>query len=98
MKRIIQAECINFEVDSDKDSIGGQWTVEVEFEAHTEDNWGADADGNRGIERTFIDDYEVTRYLDSEGKEVQADKLPKIVKEVADKTIEDWDGDISSCD
>ena len=35
------------------------FTLEVEVEYHIDSNYGADADGQRGIERTFIDDVKI---------------------------------------
>lgn len=36
--------------------------IEFEFTAHTDPHYGADADGNRGTERTFYEDVEFTVY------------------------------------
>lgn len=56
------------------------YTTEVSVDWHTESNWGADADGNRGIERSFVDDIildEDVTEIDEDGKEriIPVDKL-----------------------
>ena len=37
----------------------GNYDIEVELDIDVELNYGADADGNRGVERTEINDYEI---------------------------------------
>jgi len=38
---------------------GRTWTVPITVTWHIDHHYGADLDGNRGVETTFLDDYEV---------------------------------------
>jgi hypothetical protein len=46
------------------------YTVDATIDWHEEKNWGADADGNRGVTRLFIDDVilEDSEQTDENGK------------------------------
>lgn len=46
----------------ENEKLDQQLLVEFSFSAHTDKNYGADADGNRGTERTFYEDVEFTVY------------------------------------
>lgn len=55
---------------------------------YIEKDYGEDADGNRGIEKSFIDDFEVTRVVDSEGKEVE---ITPEIKDAVGWSLDDLD-------
>jgi uncharacterized protein YnzC (UPF0291/DUF896 family) len=73
--------------------------VYVTAEAHIyRENYGADADGNRGEMQTFLDDLEIT-ILDGRGNDI-TEKVEKKYKydyekiQIAaeDKLLEEWEG------
>lgn len=56
-------------IDVEVEVLGGIIDVEVEFDRHTafytDPSYGADADGRRGVKRTFVDDDMATNvYVD----------------------------------
>lgn len=71
------------------------YEVKADIDYHTELNWGSDADGNRGIARTFFDgceiesiidldthkEVEVTPELEAEAKNYIAENLSSLVEE-----------------
>lgn len=66
---------MNIEFEHELDIEGFQIFALIEAEAscHTDDDYGADADGNRGETRHFVDDLKV-KVLDGSGKDI-TDKL-----------------------
>jgi len=54
---------VEFEID------GEMFTADVSYTEVVDSNYGADADGNRGVRMTFIEDIEIERVVDSQGNE-----------------------------
>ena len=48
-------------------------TVNVQATKVIDNNYGADADGNRGIRQTWLEDVEITSVEDDSGKDVLKD-------------------------
>jgi len=48
-----------------------EYTVKVEIEYSVYTNYGDDADGKRGVERIFINDYEIEYVENEEGEDVE---------------------------
>lgn len=50
-----------------------------------DDAWGADADGNRGVTKTLIDDVEIVYILDADGNNVSnySQSLKELVESMA---------------
>lgn len=47
----------SFEFVDTRSDIGEFYNIEAEYHFVIEDNYGADADGNRGAEQAFLEDY-----------------------------------------
>jgi len=56
------------------------WDVQIEYSTVTDRNYGADADGNRGMEVTFIEDVKF-QIFDPKGKDI------------TNTVMETWNGD-----
>jgi hypothetical protein len=69
------------------------YTAEVILRCH-EEMWGQDADGNRGILRSFIDDVEILEVIDGGGRNVTiTDDMEDAIIDVAyNCDISDLDG------
>lgn len=50
--------------------------------SHTDNNWGADADGNRYTSRQIIDEIEILDCKDGDFNDVEDAKLLDIIKEM----------------
>ena len=74
----------DFKVEIEIDEKDFTATGTVDF--ITESNYGADADGNRGIEKTYIDDWDIVEVVDSEGKTV--DLTVEMFHEIREKLLE----------
>lgn len=72
---------------------GHELTVTVEANGHVyNDNYGADADGNRGEMRTQLDDFEMT-VKDGHGKDITA-KLKAKYKSIYDDLEEEAENEL----
>lgn len=73
------------EFESDALSVGefDRYRAEVEVDYIVDKNYGADADGNRGIEKLFINDVKVRNIIDFDGNEFYP--LPPIQEKIEDE-------------
>ena len=68
---------------------GTEYDVDVSIRYHIDKNYGADADGNRGIERVFYDGVEID-FVTEEGIEIHPgpELVAEIESEVAERFME----------
>jgi hypothetical protein len=70
---------------------GIEYEGEVEIEMSHDANYGADADGNRGISQWFVDELEVLNCYDESGMEIEVDEIPGLEKAVEDFIMDNID-------
>lgn len=91
-----QNEELEFEVN------GKLYRIDVEVKFVTDPNYGADADGNRGMSMTFLDDWKVLAAEDEDGNVLDVKNLPAEVEAKLEKEVEKIeakdDDDGSDCD
>lgn len=69
---------VAFELDDDSDV--KEYEADLRVVLVTESSYGADADGNRGVEATFIDDVIIDEVRDIYGKKVSiTDDIEKVI-------------------
>jgi hypothetical protein len=79
-----------FEIEAQTGNNGDEesWIVEVEIETVTDPNYGADADGNRGMSMTFIDGVKIlSAKRDLTGLNATEEDL-KILQPLVDELVE----------
>ena len=86
-----QRENVRFYVEAGESRNTGEWEVETIFSGHDDPNYGADADGNRGMLATFVDDVEIVSIKDPDDNFKEEKDLPEVVKKALDLAIENHD-------
>ncbi len=86
MRTFDKTDKLYFEIDEGKNA--GRWQVDLRLSGHVVEDYGADADGNRGVQSDVVDEYEILGLIDPDDNKVAYDKAPKQVQEAAERRIE----------
>jgi len=68
-----------------------EYKVELDVRIVYDAQYGADADGNRGMPQTFIDDYKIVHVEDSLKREWDLKKLPEWMDDAINSELDDAD-------
>lgn len=70
---------------------GEAFRADVDVDMYSERNYGADADGNRGIYRAFIEGIDIDRVSIDGGADLDLNRIPETMKEAIRLEVEDMD-------
>lgn len=89
MKR---CETVKFNIERNEgpDGFNQDYEVDVELDVSTETSYGADADGHRGIRRSFIDAWEIVEIRNGGGAlvEITEELRARTTREVDDLVLD----------
>jgi hypothetical protein len=60
--------------DTDGEIVYRDFEAEVELDIVNDSDYGADADGNRGVSISYVDNFEIISVTDEDGKSVEIDE------------------------
>ena len=79
---------MRFSEEFDFEFVGDNYTALVEIKAHWEKNYGADADGNRGVKRFEVDKKEIKIYNEKGFQVLNNKELEKYADYYFEKYVE----------